>query len=320
LAKILKYRVAAFASCDAQRKVLYLVLDVDGKRGGFGSSFRGVACMILSLFVFMLSEAITKWLTQGYPIGQIVFVRSFFFFVPILATIGIRKEWRSLRIQNWHLQGLRALLFVASTFLIVAAIKLLPLANAVAFIHSAPIMITVLAALLLRERVEVHRWRAVTIGFIGILIMTRPTADAFQLSALIAIGAAAATALRDIVTRKLSRTETTTATLAFSTATLIFAAGLTTPFFWTSLTAFDLVLMAASGVLMGTAHYLLIEAYRWSEAGIVAPFKYTSLVWATLLGYLIWGDLPDRWVIAGAVLIIGSGLYVIYREKVSKGV
>lgn len=284
------------------------------KRDEFGSSLRGVACMVLSLFVFMLSEAITKWLTQGYPIGQIVFIRSFFFFVPILAIIGFRKDWRALNIQNWRFQGVRALLFVASTFLIVAAIKLLPLANAVAFIHSAPLMITALAAILLAERVGVHRWCAVAIGFIGILIMTRPTAGAFQLSALVAIGAAAATALRDIVTRKMSDTESTTATLAFSTAILIFAAGLTTPFFWVTPTGVDLVLMAASGVLMGTAHYLLIEAYRWAEAGIVAPFKYTSLIWATLLGYLIWDDLPDRWVISGAALIIGGGLYVLHRE------
>lgn len=292
--------------------------DANGERGGHGTSFRGVAFMVLSLFVFMLSEAITKWLTQGYPIGQIVFVRSFFFFVPILAIIAIRKDWRALHIENPRLQVLRALLFVASTFLIVAAIKVLPLATAVAFIHSAPLMITALAALLLAERVGVHRWSAVGVGFIGILIMTRPTADSFQLTALIAIGAAAATALRDIVTRKMSSTESTTATLAFSTATLILAAGLTTPFFWMPPTGLDLVLMAASGVLMGTAHYLLIEAYRWSEAGIVAPFKYTSLIWATLLGYLIWGDLPDRWVIAGAVLIIASGLYVFKREQ-SKG-
>ena len=270
--------------------------------------------MVLSLFVFMLSEAITKWLTQGYPIGQIVFIRSFFFFVPILAIVGIQKDWQALRIQNVRLQMLRALLFVASTFLIVASIKLLPLANAIAFIHSAPLMITALAAMLLAERIGLHRWCAVAVGFIGILIMTRPTADAFQLTAFVAIGAAAATALRDIVTRKMSETESTTATLTFSTAALILSAGLASAFSWKPPTGIDLALMAASGVLMGSAHYLLIEAYRNAEAAVVSPFKYTSLIWATLFGYLIWGDLPDRWIVSGAALIIGAGLYVLHRE------
>lgn len=194
------------------------------------------------------------------------------------------------------------------------SIKLLPLANAVALIHSAPLMITALAAILLAERVGFHRWCAVIIGFIGILIMARPTADAFQLSAFVAVGAAAATALRDIVTRKMGTTESTKAILAFSTAALILVSGLTTHFYWISPNMVDLALMAASGVLMGTAHYLLIEAYRWAEAGIVSPFKYTSLIWATLLGYLIWGDLPDQWVISGAALIMGGGLYVLHRE------
>jgi drug/metabolite transporter (DMT)-like permease len=291
------------------------LLDTEGKRDGSISSIRGIVCMVLSLLVFMLSEAITKWLTQGYPIGQIVFIRSFFFFVPIVAMICFQKEWRALRVQSWHLQLSRAVLFVASSFLIVASIKLLPLANAVAFIHSAPLMITVLASILLAERIGFHRWCAVAVGFIGILIMARPTENVFQLSAFVAVGAAAATALRDIVTRKMSSTESTTAILAFSTAALILSAGLTTLFYWVSPTFVDLALMAASGVLMGTAHYLLIEAYRWAEAGVVSPFKYTSLIWATLLGYLIWGDLPDKWVISGAALIIGGGLYVLHRES-----
>ena len=284
------------------------------KSGEPSSAIRGIGCMVLSLFVFMLSEAITKWLTQGYPIGQIVFIRSFFFFVPIAAVVCLQKDWGALRIGNWRLQLLRAALFVASSFLIVESIKRLPLANAVAFIHSAPLMITAMAAVLLGERVGIHRWCAVLAGFAGILVMTRPAADAFQMSALFAIAAALATALRDIVTRKMSGSESTKAIFAYSTLALIVAAGITTLFHWTPPGALDLSLMAASGVLMGTAHYLIIEAYRWAEAGVVAPFKYTSFVWATLLGFLIWNDLPDRWIVTGAALVVGSGLYVLRRE------
>jgi drug/metabolite transporter (DMT)-like permease len=279
------------------------------------SPLRGIVCMVLSLFFFTLSDAVSKWLTEGYPIGRIVFIRCFFMFIPIAVVMRWQGEPLTFRTTQWKMHLLRTVLFVASSFLIIISVKLLPLADAVAFLHAAPLMITALSVPLLREPVGWHRWGAVLVGFLGILIMTRPTAEAFQIAALVPIAAAAATALRDIATRIMSKTESTNIILAWSIVGLLIASAATLPFGWTTPTLFDFGLMILSGVLLGVAHYLMIESYRLAEAALVAPFKYTSIVWAVILGYLIWNDLPDTWIITGSVLIIGSGIYILQRES-----
>ena len=270
--------------------------------------------MAMSLFVFTLSDAISKWLTQGYPIGEIIFVRCFFMYAPIAIMMWRRGERPSFKVRSWEWHIVRAGLFAASSFLIVASVKLLPLAEAVALLHAAPLMITALAYPLLGERVGWRRWASVAVGFAGVLIMTRPAGETFQIAVLAPIAAAAAIAIRDVVTRRMSRHESTNVILTWSIAGLLIVSGATLPFAWETPTAVDFFLMAASGVLLGAAHYLMIEAYRLAEVALVSPFKYTSIVWGAILGYLIWGDLPDAWVIAGAALVVGSGLFVMYRE------
>ena len=278
------------------------------------SPLRGILCMVMSLFVFTLSDAVSKWLTQGYPIGEIIFVRCFFMYVPIAIMMWRQGERPSFKVRSWEWHIVRSGLFVASSFLIITSVKLLPLAEAIAFLHAAPLMITALAFPLLGERVGWHRWAAVAIGFTGVLIMARPTGEAFQIAVLVPIAAAASTAIRDIVTRRMSRHESTNVILTWSIVGLLIVSGATLPFAWKTPTIIDFFLMAASGVLLGTAHYLMIEAYRLAEVALVSPFKYTSIVWGVILGYLIWGDLPDAWIITGTILIIGSGLYILHRE------
>jgi drug/metabolite transporter (DMT)-like permease len=213
---------------------------------------------------------------------------------------------------------LRAFLVVLSTVLIVISLKLLPLADFVAFLHSAPLIITALATPLLHEHVGRHRWAAVIVGFVGILIMTRPAPGVFQVAALVPIAAACSTALRDIVTRRMSETETTNAMMVWPVISLIVASAPFAPAGWVTPDPADFALMALSGFLVGVSHYLLIEAYRFAEVAIVAPFKYSSLVWAVLLGYLVWGHIPDAWITTGAVIVIASGLYILHREAMRR--
>lgn len=274
--------------------------------------------MLLSLFTFTVSDAVTKWLTQTYPIGEIIFIRSFFIIAPVLLVVSHRNDWSSLRTVNRRMQVLRASLVVLSTVLIVTALKLLPLADYVAFLHAAPLIITALARPLLREHVGWHRWAAVIFGFVGILIMTRPAPGIFQVAALVPIAAACSTALRDIVTRRMSETETTNAMMVWPVFGLVLAAAPFAPIGWVTPNLADFALMALSGCLVGISHYLLIEAYRFAEVALVAPFKYSSLVWAVLLGYLVWGTLPDAWITTGAVIVIASGLYILHREALRR--
>jgi drug/metabolite transporter (DMT)-like permease len=278
------------------------------------SPVRGIATMVVSLFFFMSSDTVSKWLTQDYPVGEIIFVRSFFIYVPIVAVLFLRRESLALRASNWRMHLLRSGLFVASTFIIIYSVKLLPLADVIAFLHSAPLIIAALSVPLLGERVGWHRWAAVMAGFVGVLIMARPTPAAFQVAALVPIAGAFATSLRDIVTRRMSASEPSSAILSWSTAGLILAAAGTLPFAWKTPDAAGFALMAASGVLNGIAHFLMIEAYRLTQAAVVAPFKYTSIPWGVLFGYLVWGDLPDLWILTGGAIVVGAGLYLLHRE------
>jgi drug/metabolite transporter (DMT)-like permease len=144
--------------------------------------------------------------------------------------------------------------------------------------------------------------------------MVRPGSGALQWAILFPLGAAVCGGLRDLITRKISATETTMSVLAVTT-TVVLLAGLTTaPFGWNTLRATDLILFAASGGLIATAHTLMIEAFRRGEAALVAPYKYSSLIWAVLIGFLMFGTLPDGWTLAGGGIIIGAGLYVLRRE------
>lgn len=282
------------------------------------SPLRGIACMVLSLAVFTMSDAVSKWLTQSYPVGEIIFLRSFFIYLPIGLMVWRRRDGAALRLTGWRWHLLRAALFTASSFLIITSVKFLPLADAMALLFAAPLIITALARPLLGEHVGRRRWSAVLVGFVGVLVMTRPTPNAFQIAALVPITAAIMTALRDIVTRHMSTTLSTNAILAWSTLGLIIASAPTALFGWIVPRPQDLLLMMLSGLLVGTAHYLMIESYRLAAAATVAPFKYSSIVWGVLLGYLIWGDLPDAWILTGAALVIGSGLYILHREATQR--
>jgi drug/metabolite transporter (DMT)-like permease len=278
------------------------------------SPVRGILTMVVSLFFFMSSDTVSKWLTQDYPVGEIIFVRSFFIYVPIMVVLYFRRESLALRASNWRMHLLRSGLFVASTFIIIYSVKLLPLADVIAFLHSAPLIIAALSVPLLGERVGWHRWTAILVGFGGVLIMVRPTPEAFQIAALVPLAGAVATSLRDIATRRMSATESSSAILTWSTAGLILAAGATLPFEWKTPDVAGLSLMALSGVLNGIAHFLMIEAYRLAQAAIVAPFKYSSIPWGVLFGYLVWGDLPDMWIVTGGAVVVGAGLYLLHRE------
>ena len=157
-------------------------------------------------------------------------------------------------------------------------------------------------------------WTAVIIGFLGVLVMVRPTGEALQIAIMLPLGSATASAIRDIITRRISASETSTATLAFTTGAVTLAGLVTFPFGWVMPTWQDVGLMAIGGIMFGGAHYFYIEAFRLAEAVLVAPFRYSNMVWAVIFGFVVWGELPNSWVIGGSILIIGSGLYLMRRE------
>ena len=155
-------------------------------------------------------------------------------------------------------------------------------------------------------------------GFMGVLIIIRPGTEAMQWAAIFPLGSALAGALRDLITRSASATEHSNAVLATSTAAAALAGLVTLPFGWEPIALKDLGVMALSGVLLGSAHFLMIESFRYGEAGLVVPFKYLNLMFAVLVGFLVWGDLPDAWTWVGSAVLVTSGLYILHRERLQR--
>ncbi|MFK7942064.1 MAG: DMT family transporter [Paracoccaceae bacterium] len=274
-----------------------------------------ILCMLGGTAVLVLNDGLVKLLSETYPTGQLLFTRSMFVWPWILLFAMRTGGLATLRINNFRGQALRSVCVIASSFLFVNGLRHLSLTDAIAVAFTGPLFITALAPIMLGERVGWRRWLAVSVGFAGVLFMLRPGGDTLQWAVLFPLGAAVCGGMRDLITRKISSTETTVAVLAVTT-TVVLLAGLTTATFttWVPLRNEHLAVFATSGVLIAIAHTLMIEAFRRGEAALVAPFKYSSLLWGSVIGYLLFGDLPDLWTIVGALIIVSAGLYVLHRE------
>jgi drug/metabolite transporter (DMT)-like permease len=275
----------------------------------------GIGCMLAGVVLLTMSDAAAKWFTAEYPVGEVVAIRAMFILLFIAAVTGWRTRMRELRMYSVRRHLLRGGFALASTYLFVMGLAVLPLADAIAVTFAGPVILTALAPLVLSETVGWRRWLAVFIGFVGVIVMVRPAGDYVRWAILLPLGATFAGALRDLVTRHISSSENSSAIL-FSTNLIVLTVSLLTmPFGWRLPGARDFLLLGVAGALMGIAHYLHIEAFRLAEAAVVAPFKYTNMVWGVAFGLLIWGELPDRWVLSGSVLVIASGLFIFYRER-----
>lgn len=279
-----------------------------------GQSSRAIACLLLGAALISLNDALIKSLTSHYPVGQLLLMRGFFILPWILLLAYRAGGLESLKVKSLGGQALRASCVVGSSFLFVNGLVHLQLADAIAITFIGPLFITALAPFVLGEYVGWRRWIAVLIGFAGILLMVRPGQGALQWAILFPLGAALCGSVRDLITRRLSQTETNVAVLFVTTCAVILAALTTVPFAWSQIRIVDLGTFAASGMLIAGGQYLMIEAFRKGEAALVAPFKYSYMIWAVLFGFLFFGHLPDHWTLAGTAIVIGAGLYVLHRE------
>ncbi len=280
------------------------------------NALKGVLAMTAATALLVLNDAIAKQLSEVYPVGQILFWRQLIGALALFAVLAIRRQLTDLRIVDGRGQLLRGLLFVANTFLIVYCLSVLPLPVVSAILFASPILVAILSGPLLGETVTWRRWAAAIAGFIGVLVIVRPAGAAFTWLMLLPIAPALTSSLRDIVTRRLTRTDGSISILFWSNA-LIVPVGLATSLAgspWQPVTASVAAWLAFNALLNLSAHFLMIHALRIADASLVAPFKYTGLIWAFLLGLVIWGYVPDLWTIAGTVLIVASGLTALERR------
>lgn len=276
---------------------------------------KGISYMVLGGLFITINDAFLKWMSGDYSVGQIIFVRGVFVVLLISVFVWRSGGIKTLRVHRPSLHIMRATLVVISTFLFITGLRYLPLADAITIAFAGPLFVTALAVPLLGEIVGWRRWLAVAVGFIGIIIIVRPSAEVTQMVALFPLAASLAGAFRDILTRYMSSTVSSLSMLFYTSLGVTLVGGITCLFHWQPMPLKDVALFAISGVLMCCAHFLMIETFRFAEVAFVAPFKYITIIWGIILGLIIWGDVPDQWTVLGATIIITSGLYILHREK-----
>lgn len=279
------------------------------------STARGILTVLVAWLLLSCMDAGSKLLAQDYAIVQILWVR--YVFLVAVAWLFARRQSGAapLRTRRPGLQVFRALLLVVEIGLFIFAITVLPLASAHSILAVTPLIITALSVPILGERVGLRRWSAVAVAFAGVLIILRPGLGVVQPMALVVLLCALMFALYQVLTRLVSRDDSPAVTL-FYTA-LIGAIALTAigPFFWTWPDARGWALFLLVAMLGGGAHFLLIKALQLAPAAALQPYSYSLIVWATIVGFVVFGNLPDLWTVAGAVVIVASGLYAFAREQ-----
>ena len=290
-------RAEAFARADQGRQTL-----------------AGIGSMILAVGLFAVMDAIVKWLSDTFPLIELIFFRSTFALVPLAVMMARSGSLRLLRVTRPGLHKLRSSVGLVSMYLYFLAYKLLPLANAFALGFAAPLFMTALSVPLLREKVGPRRWLAVAAGFSGVLVMLRPGGELFQLAALVPLAGAFTYALAMVIIRNLSRHDGTIPIVFYFTMFSLLVSAGSLPWLWVMPQGTQWAWLAVMGLLGGTAQIFMTRAFVMAPIAAVAPFEYTGMLWGVALGWAIWGTLPDTWTWAGSFLLIGSGLYILHRE------
>ena len=283
------------------------------------SPLKGVLCMLGGALSLTMNDAMAKYLTQSYPVGQVMALRGLSIIMLLIAFLFFMNNLKALKIFSWKGHLLRAGAMTGSTFFFITGLSLLPITDAIAIAFVAPILTTILGIIILREAVSWKRWVAIFVGFFGVIIILQPTSDAFKIAAIAPMGAAAFGAARDVVTRAIRGSENSLSILFTSMLMITIAGFLTYPLGWSAVKLSHIWIFITSSLLVGLAQYLMIEAFRLGEVALISPFKYSSLLWATLISLVIWDDLPSKNVVLGAFILILSGIYLLRNEVTNGG-
>lgn len=285
---------------------------------------KAVSFKLASTLMFTIMGAQVRYLAGAYPEGQVAFFRALFALIPILIVFAWRGQLRgALRTQRPADHLLRGLFSIVGTFCTFAALARIPIADFTAIAFVAPLITVIFAALFLREQVHAYRWSAVAFGFGGVILMLTPYArDHVALTSTMALGLlfaltnAFTAGGASIQIRRLTATETTSSIVIFMTLLVLFVSLLTAPFGWRMPgTWLDVALLAGIGMSGGLGQIFFTDSYRYAPASFLAPFDYTAMLWAFLLGYWFFGEVPTLYVVIGALVVASAGIFVILRER-----
>jgi drug/metabolite transporter (DMT)-like permease len=282
----------------------------------------GIALKVAATFVFMLMAVIVRHLGDTIPVGQMVFFRSSFAFVPILGVMLVMGQGIATLATKYPLShARRAFTGVFAMFTYFAALTYLPLADVTAINFASPLIVVALAAVLLGEAVRLYRWSAVAVGFIGVLIMISPHLGSAAPNGAAGVGIALAVANAFLVAftmifiRMMAGTESALAITFYFQLTSSIVSLMTLPFAWVTPTVDQLALLVLLGILGGIGQLFMTYGYRFAQASTLANFDYAAMIWAILFGWLFFAELPVAAVYVGAVVVIASGLFIAWRER-----
>jgi drug/metabolite transporter (DMT)-like permease len=282
------------------------------------NNLRGSFYMVGATSCFAMNDAITKFTSTEMNFGQIILVRGVFAIALMLTLVLHKGAMQPLRTVLLLPVALRIICEVGAAVTFLAAITRLPLANTYSIFQALPLAVTLGAIIAFREPVGWRRWSAIIIGFTGVIIIVRPGAEGFNQYSLLALCSVVLCAIRDLATKRIPTeipslfiTFLTTISVACGGAVLLFPLG-----GWTPMSGRALALLMLAAVLLPIGYQWIIIALRVGDISAIAPFRYTALIWAILFGYLIFDEVPDAMMMVGAAIIVGSGLYAFYRERV----
>lgn len=278
----------------------------------------GILYMLLGIVIFSIMDGLAKEVSDKYPTAMILWVRNMAQLAFVLGLVIRLRRYGIGRSRRPRLQIGRSICNLAQAFLFIFALGLIPLADAVAIGMTGPLMLTAMSALFLGEQVGVRRWSAVAVGCVGALIMIRPGLGVVHWAASLVIAAAFVNVLSQIGTRMVGVLDDVLTTLFYTTVTGVAITSAVVPFVWVDMPWEAWAMTIAMGLLGGCAHLATNKAFAEAPASILAPMSYAAVPIAALVGYIWFHQFPDRWTITGAVIVVGSGLYVIYRERVRR--
>ena len=279
---------------------------------------RGMLLMVLAFGLITINDAAMKWALAGTPVAQAIFIRGIFSLLVLLSLSLYLGRLRELRWRKPWAQIFCGLAFTVSLFCFVTSLNYLPLALAVVIISASPMFVTVFAPIFLGERVGWWRRSAVLLGFVGTIIVMQPGTESFDWPLLLPLIAACLNAGREIVVRHVIGTESS---ISMVLTAMLFVSGFAaaaSPFVWVAPSAAHIGFLALSGACLAFGLILAFEAIRSADVSIVSPFQYSSIIWATLIGFAVWSDVPSWSTILGATLIFCGGLVILRRERVPK--
>jgi drug/metabolite transporter (DMT)-like permease len=280
---------------------------------------RGIVYIAIAVFLFGAFNTVMKAFADDFPPTQLIFFRGLFGLLPLFVLLALdERRFANLRSANPRLQVARALSAFIANVLVVVSYQFMPLADAVAIAYAAPIFVTALSVPLLGERVGVHRWSAVLVGFLGVLLVAQPDSGVVDVGAIFAVAGTFSYALCNITTRRLGAVDAPMTTMLWSTMLYTAFGALTLPWAWTTPTPAQIPGLMAMGCIATGGMFFYVRAYKYAEAGKLAPFDYTAMGWAALFGFLVWGEIPQLMTWLGIAVIALSGLYIVHRETVRR--